>query len=310
MGKRKIYTAILIIAVAGILGYLFYFSGNQKRSNWETYVNERYGFRVDYPKNWKKGEAPENNDGRTFIAPEGDIECRAYGFANSLEQTLDEFVKWLQEDPTVNVLSQTETTLVGQEAVQMEWGQGDSGQISTYSLGTEIGYGVVCYVEDPSVIDKYRNVYNQMVDSFSLAGSEDVITGQDSCQNYLSGAVEPFAASESFTDTKYTAVTTTSRDNWDKSLLPKKVVQLEKQGYECLPMPTDFEYGNNTGGVQAQPMVTEVQWDCVLSYSAYEYLEGKDRDTKSDLEKSGYQCKKVACADGTEKESFVWLCSQ
>jgi serine/threonine-protein kinase len=38
---------------------------------WKTYANDRFGATADYPAGWRAGEAPANNDGLVFTAPDG-----------------------------------------------------------------------------------------------------------------------------------------------------------------------------------------------------------------------------------------------
>lgn len=56
---------------------------------YDRYFNPRFEFSLAYPENLVSPQAPpQNNDGRTFVSPEGDIEIKAFGYHNSLNQPL------------------------------------------------------------------------------------------------------------------------------------------------------------------------------------------------------------------------------
>ncbi len=59
-----------------------------------TYVNQRFGFAIDYPQNLltPQGEAT-NGDGQRFVSRDGQAELLAYGAYNALEQSLDALLK-------------------------------------------------------------------------------------------------------------------------------------------------------------------------------------------------------------------------
>ncbi|WP_374547790.1 hypothetical protein [Rhodoblastus sp.] len=42
-----------------------------KAEEWPRYHNERFGATADYPAGWTTEPAPENNDGRRFVSPDG-----------------------------------------------------------------------------------------------------------------------------------------------------------------------------------------------------------------------------------------------
>lgn len=47
--------------------------------DWETYVNGRYGFRLDFPTDvFTPADPPENGDGRTFISPDATLQAFAF----------------------------------------------------------------------------------------------------------------------------------------------------------------------------------------------------------------------------------------
>lgn len=66
--------------------------------SWTTYENDRFGYAVDVPSDFLQGEAPENNDGRTFSAPNGAGHVSVYGSFNALGQTPASHREWLRED--------------------------------------------------------------------------------------------------------------------------------------------------------------------------------------------------------------------
>jgi hypothetical protein len=47
--------------------------------DWRGYTNPRFGTRAEVPRDWKMGDAPENDDGRVFTAPDGRASITVYG---------------------------------------------------------------------------------------------------------------------------------------------------------------------------------------------------------------------------------------
>lgn len=130
------------------------------------------------------------------------------------------------------------------------------------------------------------------------------------CTTFTGGVVTPLKDRQVFTDNSYTEVTITSREAWDKSKLPKKVLELEKENYTCSPMPLEFKQDNRELAINAQPAVTSVEWSCELEYKSfnYKYLNSQNLDHKNILEDQNFNCEKQACLDKGDKEDFVWLC--
>ena len=262
------------------------------------------------------GEAPTNNDGREFISPDESISCHAYGFNNSLfgksgePQTLDEFVDWLSEE---EVLSKSKTTMAGYPAKELVIKKEGTVSQGVYILGKEEGRGLVCYYPDLSSKKSFQDNFKKMQLSFNLNTALDSESDNLTCGNYLNGVLEPVKM-EQFIDTKYTSVTIMSRDSWDRSLIQKDVLHRMDLGYECDPLPLEFEGGEPEGGVMVEPMVTKVQWDCVLEYEDYKYLESTNEGDieKSKLEGQGYTCVSERCfVDGPMVNiSSVWLCTK
>lgn len=66
---------------------------------WKTYTNQRFGFSVRYPPDWRPGNPMPDGTGITFAPPTQDSQVALFGFMNVIEgssqdgrQTLDEFV--------------------------------------------------------------------------------------------------------------------------------------------------------------------------------------------------------------------------
>lgn len=51
------------------------------------YHNSRYGYSIEYPAGFKKQPPPANNDGRTFISPDGKATLNIYGVFNVFNDT-------------------------------------------------------------------------------------------------------------------------------------------------------------------------------------------------------------------------------
>lgn len=87
----KLNLFIFVVLVAAIAGWILVFQKNrqiddlisqsseiqkiqQKPKELNTYINNRFGYAIDYPKNWPVGEEATNNDGRNlYNTPETEI---------------------------------------------------------------------------------------------------------------------------------------------------------------------------------------------------------------------------------------------
>jgi hypothetical protein len=309
---KKIIFIILIVAVFIIF---FIFLKKYKSSTIQTYENSRYGFLINYPDDWSLGEAPENNDGREFISFDEQIICRAYGFANALQneqgepQTLEEFIDWLYDDPEY-LLEGSGTIMANRQAYEtLSRDENGPYRLATYILGPETGYGVYCLYPNLDVKENSQNNYQILVSSFQLKNPETFQSGQNMCSNLLSGVISPLKDIQTFLDKNYSQVTLTSREYWDQNKLPKQVIDLENQEYICYPMPFEMETEESETGINAQPAVQTVQWDCELEYQKYQYLEAEN-NKKSDLETQGYECEQQSCLDNNQEQVYVWLCAK
>jgi serine/threonine-protein kinase len=59
---------------------------------WRSYHNSRFGVTADYPAGWKMQPAPENNDGRVFVSPDGRARVTISGIF-ALESRATEFAE-------------------------------------------------------------------------------------------------------------------------------------------------------------------------------------------------------------------------
>jgi serine/threonine-protein kinase len=62
------------VAIAAIL-----YAGAVHAQGWRSYRNARFGTTADVPKDWTMGEAPENDDGRVFTAPDKQSQIIVFG---------------------------------------------------------------------------------------------------------------------------------------------------------------------------------------------------------------------------------------
>lgn len=61
---------------------------------WLTYVNDRFGSSADVPADYKAGEAPVNDDGRSFTSPDGEAKILIWGaFATLNEESFADYAK-------------------------------------------------------------------------------------------------------------------------------------------------------------------------------------------------------------------------
>ena len=299
---------IIIISALVALGVLIYFLTPLFLPAWQTYANSRYEFQIDVPSDWDFGELETNNAGREFHSPDGSI-CYAYGFANALlndngdPQNLTQFIDWLTEGGK-NILEKNKTTLDGHHAICILEEYNNTIKESVYALGDEVGIGFFCSYETMEQRNNNKSLFNIMLGSMRIDSelSENLPQELGSCEDYLSGLYEPLADRQLFYDDKYTEVTMTSREYWDRSLLPKEVRELEEMGYMCYPMPLEFDGGEPEGDVLPEPSVTMVEWSCELEYNEWEYSS-----TKLD---GGFTCEKQECWTDENDEDYVWLCTK
>jgi len=324
---KKSIKRLLLIVILIIVAVIFYFVWitvfdtkwlDLKRA---TYENSRYNFSLKYPENWSLGETETNNAGRVLSSPENEVSCYAYGFANALTnnkgepQTLDEFITWLTDKDSapdiVEVVQREASSLAGRSAISLLIEQDSGYKKAIYTLGKETGIGFFCTYPNMETMNEYANEYGQMVRSFEITASLD---GEVAiiCDNLINGVITPFKDFQTFTDTNYTEVTLTSRDSWDKNRLPRKVTQLEGQGYTCYPMPLEFDFDTPDPGVHSEPAVTKVEWTCELEYNDWKYLETSDTAGKQAAEQAGFTCEKEECftAGPMINDANVWLCTK
>jgi hypothetical protein len=157
--------------------------GQEKKEEYKTYKNSRYNFSIDYPASWTLGKAPTNNDGRVFTDPEKEVECRAYGFSNSLlnkegkPQSLKEFVDWITTDKRVgeglytHVITRTDTTLDGNKAMYVLKEKEMNLWEAIYVLGPTEGRALHCIYGNKKEMEQYKNIFKDMRASFKIGKS-------------------------------------------------------------------------------------------------------------------------------------------
>lgn len=317
--KKNHTVLIIVLALVALilLATTGYILSQKWLGKWQKYENSRYQFSLEYPTNWHLGEAPNNNDGREISSPNSQVSCNAYGFANALtndsgsSQTLDEYVDWAKSTNASQYLSQSETKLDQNRAVYLESKDGNIYADAIYALGKESGIGLVCTYQSVDAKEKYHEIFEHMAESFKInlnLDGEDA-TETSSCHNLLNRLASPIKDQQTFSDTEYTEVTTTSRESWDKGRLPQKVVDLENENYTCSPLPVNIDNSGVEDSVSSQPAVEKVEWKCDLEYTDWQYLAENDPKL-ANLEDDNYDCQKEACLDEDDSESSVWLCTK
>lgn len=326
--KILILSVVIVLAIAAVVIVSWFFlRKEEQKEEWPIYQNSRYNFSVQYPSGWQLGEAPTNNDGRTFFSPDQEIECSAYGFYNVLTddagnpQTLDEFIDWLvgeqdvgaRDQGSVAVLEKSETTLSGYRAEHLITKEDTTIKEAVYALGQESGRGLLCIFKSREAQATFQKNFEKMRQSFKIEANldgEEVITGTEECVNLVNGVIVPFKDLQIFQDSQYPEVTETSREAWDKKRLPQQVLTLEAQDYQCYPMPSEFDQTPQEPGMDIPVAVTKVEWRCQLEYEQWQYFDAEDLTEKANLEKQGYTCQKEECFKELAEFGFVWLCTK
>jgi hypothetical protein len=77
--------------VSALAAVAFALSGwSAKAETWRRYHNTRFGVTADYPAGWEMEPAPENNDGRVFVSPDGRARVTISGIF-ALDSRAEEF---------------------------------------------------------------------------------------------------------------------------------------------------------------------------------------------------------------------------
>lgn len=310
---RKWLIITIVIIIIAVLAYFFWW---QKEEEWPSYENSRYSFSLEYPSTWQLGEAETTNAGREFTSEDDDIYCYAYGFENAIitddgdPQTLEEFIDWMKDEPNFELINGKQTDLGGYPAVELVTSADGKIRQAVYVLGKETGRGLFCVFENLKEKKNFGKDFLRIRKSFrifvSLDGEE--VGEVERCENLLAGLLIPLKDFQSFEDEIYTEVVITSRDAWDKEKLPKKVIELEEDGYICSPQVLEFEETFQVPGMHIEPEVKKVGWNCELEYEEWEYLDKDDLKREQSLEKKGYTCKKQDCLGEKGQLDYIWFC--
>jgi hypothetical protein len=95
------YCSIVFVMSCGMGGLSSLAHGTEaaNTNTWKIYTNQRFGFSVQYPPDWRPGNPMPDGTGITFAPPTQDTQVALFGFMNVIEgsspdgrQTLDEFV--------------------------------------------------------------------------------------------------------------------------------------------------------------------------------------------------------------------------
>ena len=313
---------LVIIVIIMVVVFLFVLWKIFFNTEWldlerKTYENSRYNFSLKYPQEWILGEQEVNNAGRELYSPDGKALCYAYGFNNALvneqgePQNLNEFIDWLTDSSQdiKEILQREDSVLDSNPAIKLFIEETNGYKQAIYALGKETGIGFYCIYPDFKTTQEYGKEFDNIIRSFDIRlnlDGEDIKIGMHDCQNLLNNAIEPLKDLQEFIDDKYTEITIISREYWDKNKLPEQVLNLEKQGYKCYPLPVAFEGGNKL----IQPEVTAVEWQCELNYQKWQYLAIDNFSQKTNLEKQGYKCEKEQCLGEGPEDNEVWFCAK
>lgn len=147
-----------------------------KTDNWQTYINQRFGFIVKAPADFDKFEA-QNNDGVAFSHPDA-VAINVFGAHNSeglsLKQYLDKEYSQLQmETPDVKETANNQLSLDGCQGERRVWKYSSpvDGVKTTYEkaacLKNDVFYALELICADSSY-SKYADVFNKVVLSFKF----------------------------------------------------------------------------------------------------------------------------------------------
>lgn len=191
--SAKIILIIVIITILAVLGYILFWpekpvdNGNVPpddtgidTSDWQTYMNEEYGFEVKYPKTWT---IVENLDSfiPVFDAENQNIKLGFGIFNNQDMLTLDDWVEKEDffelkqyEDPESYIAhgltGQPETLKINDfEAIIYSGGASGGGKFETTLISKDDKVIVIAYSLPPYSSEKnIENKFKSIINSFNL----------------------------------------------------------------------------------------------------------------------------------------------
>lgn len=185
--KKTLLLIFLIICLSLGLYYLVRqgrsqnIDQNNQTAIFLTYENSRFGFSIQYPKNWQLGEAPTNKDGREISSADNQAECRAYGFLNTLTndsgqaQTLDQYVDWVAENArgeakntNFSIIEKSSSKLDGYDAKRLVLNSNGAISDSIYAFKAEEGFGFSCEYKSLDQKEKFKAEFDSMSKSFKI----------------------------------------------------------------------------------------------------------------------------------------------
>lgn len=103
----------------------------KKKIDYKKYQNKRFGFSIDYPRDFEKGEPPANGDGMVFTSPDGQAKLMAFGSNNPEGSSLQDVLQASKKSAQTEIAYQK----VGSSYFVLSW-QKDS---SIYYLKSFVG---------------------------------------------------------------------------------------------------------------------------------------------------------------------------
>ena len=153
-----------------------------EKTDINTYKNNRFNFRVDYPINWQAEEA-QNGDGVKLTSPsEKNLLVRVYGYNNVMQDSLSKIAadqeSWKkQEHSDFEVIENKNVNVDSLPAIETIWEYSAwpsespiQGKITHQGFAL-LKDGVVYNLEmqvSKETFDQYRIVFENLVDSFKV----------------------------------------------------------------------------------------------------------------------------------------------
>jgi hypothetical protein len=183
MKKCLIGLIVGIIFAALIISGVVYLS--KPKTEWKTYENKEWGFRIKYPQDW---ELYESRGWRSFYVqncPIGEYLERGLILFRinahpSLEKSLEEiakdfinFIKGLlkEQKGTFKLLKYENVTLGGAPAIHVEWiggSKGEQRQSLYFARYDKKDYGIEFTLDFPTNWESYIPLMEKMVKSFEF----------------------------------------------------------------------------------------------------------------------------------------------
>jgi hypothetical protein len=197
MNRNHWFSLLLVMSYGlGSFSSLAYGAEAADANTWRTYTNQRFGFSVRYPQDWRPGNPMPDGTGMAFSPPAADTQVTFFGFMNVIEgssqdgrQTLEEFamahrriITELFEKKHIKISWDTDrpTKLGGFDAKQLAFvyrsnTNSEMREIHVMSVGRNEGRGVRIKIPAASV-GKVMPLVTKLLESYDAGRDQNSVS--------------------------------------------------------------------------------------------------------------------------------------